>query len=67
MQAVVASLGLLLVMEVEVRQPVALPQQGRPLALLHSQVYLHLLPIAAAFYDIGWGLAFCPLLLPFMT
>ncbi len=53
MQAVVASLGLFLVMgaalEVEVRQPVAPPQQGRPLPLPHSQVCLPLLPIAAAF------------------
>ena len=60
MQAVVASLGLFLVMEVEgeveVRQPVAPPRQGRPLALPHSQACLPLLPIAAAF---------CLLLLPF--
>ena len=51
MQAVVASLGLFLVMEVAVavRQPVVPHQQGRPLALLRFQVCLPLLPIAAAF------------------
>ena len=40
--AVVASFGLFLVTEVavEVRQPVAPPQQGRHLALPHSQVRL---------------------------
>lgn len=69
MQAVVASLGMFLVMEaaVEVRRPVAPPQQGHPLALLHSQVCLPLLHIAAAFSSLGCGLAFCPLLLPFLT
>ncbi len=67
----VASLGLLLVMgaavEVEVRRPVAPPRQGRPLALPHSQVCLPLLPIAAACSSMPCGLAFCPLLLPFMA
>ncbi len=69
MQAVVASLGLFLVMvaAVEVHQPVEPPQPGRPLALLRSQVCLSLLHIAAAFSSMGYGLAFCPLLLPFTT
>ena len=69
--AVVASFGLFLVTEVavEVRQPVAPPQQGRRLALPHSQVRLEEASPCAhccCFSGMGCGLAFCPLLLPFV-